>query len=202
MLGFGAAPSLGDVTQPMPPKQDAANSSSSLPRKAQVDGLAGNSADLLKDFYDRLSKVEDAESAGLLENAIEMMWHRSGSETIDLLMSRSLKAVHNQDAKLALKLLDSVTELAPEFAEGWNRKAYVHFSQKQYGEALKDLRQTLALDPRHFKAIDGLANVLRELGDKKRALQIYRALIKVHPFWPGAKEAMKELQREVEGQEI
>jgi len=177
-------------------------SNSAAPGQVKIDAFDGDSSELLKKFYDRLAHVKDATSAGMLGSAIEMMWHRSGSDTIDLLMTRSLTAVNNQDAELALKLLDSVTELAPKFAEGWNRKAYVHFSQKQYGEALEDLRQALALDPRHFKAIDGLANVLRELGDKKRALQIYRTLIKVHPFWPGAKEAMEELQREVDGQEI
>lgn len=164
--------------------------------------MDAKSIQLMNKFYDRLAKAEDAQSAGMLENAIEIMWQRSGSDTIDLLMARSLTAVKGRDPKLALKLLDSVTELAPNYTEGWNRKAYVHFSQKQFSHALHDLRHALALDPRHFKAIDGLANVLREIGDKKRALQIYRTLHKVHPFWQGAKPAIEELQREVEGQRI
>lgn len=164
--------------------------------------MDAKSIQLMNKFYDRLAKAEDAHSAGMLENAIEIMWQRSGSDTIDLLMARSLTALKNQDPELALKLLDSVTELAPNYTEGWNRKAYVHFSQKQYAHALHDLRHALALDPRHFKAIDGLANVLREIGDKKRALQIYRTLHKVHPFWHGAKPAIEELEREVEGQRI
>ena len=203
-----ASPTSGEALDAPGTNGDAASSSSPAttlavsPGQAKIGALDGGTSNLLKKFYDRLAQVTDAESAGMLENAIEMMWHRSGSDTVDLLMTRSLTAVNNQDSELALRLLDSVTKLAPNFTEGWNRKAYVHFSQKQYGEALKDLRQALALDPRHFKAIDGLANVLRELGDKKRALQIYRTLVKVHPFWPGVKEAMDELRREVEGQEI
>jgi hypothetical protein len=31
---------------------------------------------------------------------------------------------------LALKLLDSVVELAPDYTETWNRRAYVHFVQR------------------------------------------------------------------------
>ena len=170
--------------------------------KALAGALDAKSWQLMNKFYDRLAGAEDAQSAGMLENAIEIMWARSGSDTVDLLMARSLDAVKDQDPDLALELLDSVTEMAPKYTEGWNRKAYVHFSQKQYARALQDLRQALTLDPRHFKAIDGLANVLREIGDKKRALQIYRTLLKVHPFWHGAKPAIEELQREVEGQRI
>ena len=170
--------------------------------RALPGAMDAKSIQLMNKFYDRLAKAEDAQSASMLENAIEIMWQRSGSDTIDLLMARSLAAVKSQDPKLALKLLDRVTEMAPNYTEGWNRKAYVHFSQKQYALALHDLRHALALDPRHFKAIDGLANVLREIGDKKRALQIYRTLHKVHPFWQGAKPAIEELQREVEGQQI
>ena len=199
---FVIAPAQGESSHMAVPKQEAVTAASKLAPKLKPEQHDQETADLLKKFYDRLAQVQDAESANILENAIEMMWHRSGSDTIDLLMTRSLTAVNDQDAELALKLLNSVTEMAPNFTEGWNRKAYVHFSQKRYAEALEDLRRALALDPRHFKAMDGLANVLREVGDKKRALQIYRTLLKVHPFWPGAKVAIEELTREVDGQEI
>ena len=170
--------------------------------KTYPGALDPQSLQLMNKFYDRLAGAQDAQSASMLEDAIEIMWARSGSDTVDLLMARSLEAVKKQAPELAIKLLDSVTEMAPSYTEGWNRKAYVHFSQKQYNMALHDLRQALALDPRHFKAIDGLANVMREIGDKKRALQIYRTLLKVHPFWHGIKPVIEELKREVEGQRI
>ncbi len=170
--------------------------------QALMGALDPKSMQLMNKFYDRLARAKDAQSAGMLENAIEIMWQRSGSDTVDLLMARSLTALKEQNAELALELLDSVTDMAPKYTEGWNRKAYVHFSQKQYTLALHDLRHALALDPRHFKAIDGLANVMREIGDNKRALQIYRTLLKVHPFWHGCKPAIEELEREVEGQPI
>jgi len=60
----------------------------------------------------------------------------------------------------------------------------------------------LALDPNHFKALDGLGQILREIGQKKAALEVYRKLISVHPYWAGAKEAMIELERDVKGQGI
>ena len=197
--GAGAGAGNNDIARP---KKNIAAAVPKVTGNVQIGVRDAETSKLLNNFYNRLAKVDDEESASMLETVIEVMWHRSGSDTVDLLMSRSLAAVNDQNSELALELLDSVTEMAPMYTEGWNRKAYVHFSNKQYGAAIADLRQALALDPKHFKAMDGLANVMREIGDKKRALQIYRTLLKVHPFWPGAKLAMEELQRAVYGQKI
>ena len=93
-------------------------------------------------------------------------------------------------------------ELAPDFTEAWNRRAYVHFVQNDIEHALGDLRRTLALDPHHFKALDGLGQILREIGQKKAALKAFKQLLDVHPYWSGAKQAVEELEREVDGQGI
>ena len=60
----------------------------------------------------------------------------------------------------------------------------------------------LALEPRHFKAINGLATILREFGEKRGALKAYRKLLDVHPFAADAQQAVKELEREVEGESL
>jgi cytochrome c-type biogenesis protein CcmH/NrfG len=78
----------------------------------------------------------------------------------------------------------------------------VHFVRKDTERALGDLRRALALDPTHFKALDGLAQILREIGQKKAALKAFKELLEVHPYWSGAKQAIEELEREVEGQGI
>jgi hypothetical protein len=78
----------------------------------------------------------------------------------------------------------------------------VHFQRNELALALGDLRRTLALDPQHFKALDGLSQVLREIGQKKTALSVMERLYDVHPYWPGLSQAIEELSREVEGQGI
>jgi tetratricopeptide (TPR) repeat protein len=93
-------------------------------------------------------------------------------------------------------------ELSPDYAEGWSRRAYVYYLQSDYDRAAGDLRRALALEPNHFKALDGLARILRESGQKKSALKVYEQLLRIHPFMPGAKEAVDELTLEVEGQGI
>jgi len=193
-LGLVLGPAAGWAQGP--PKPPAGRPGSVLPK------TPAEREKTLSDLYALLSTADDEESAKAIADAIERVWVHSGSATIDLLMERSIKAMNEKKVDLALKLLDSVVELAPDFTEGWNRRAYVYFVQNDIERALGDLRRTLALDPHHFKALDGLAQILREIGQKKAALEAFKELIDVHPYWSGAKQAIEELEREVEGQGI
>jgi len=158
--------------------------------------------ELLAELLTHLAKAQDATQAESIADAIQNLWLQSGSDTIGVLMGRSAKAISDQKNELALKLLDAVVELAPDYAEGWNRRAYVFFLDNDYENAVGDLRRALALEPNHFKALEGLARILRETGQKKAALKAYRELLKINPYQEGAKQAVDELSVEVEGQGI
>ena len=178
------------------PKAKAPHRGSTLPK------TPAEREKTLSDLYALLATAEDEDTAKAITDAIERVWLHSGSATIDVLMERSIKAMSQKKVDLALQLLDSVVDLAPDYTEAWNRRAYVHFVRKDTERALGDLRRALALDPNHFKALDGLAQILREIGQKKPALKAFRQLLDVHPYWSGAKEAVEELEREVDGQGI
>ncbi len=156
----------------------------------------------LGDLYALLATAEDENAAKAIADGIERIWQHSGSPTVDLLMGRAMKSIGAKKLDRALKLLDNVVEQAPDFTEGWSRRAYVHFQRNELAYALGDLRRALALDPNHFKSLDGLAQILREIGQKKAALEVFRHLDDVHPYWQGARQAIDELSREVEGQGI
>jgi tetratricopeptide (TPR) repeat protein len=156
----------------------------------------------LGDLYALLATAEDEDAAKAIAEGIERIWLHSGSPTVDLLLGRAMHAAGEKKYDRALKLLDHVVEQAPDFTEGWSRRAYVHFQRNELRYALGDLRRALALDPNHFKSLDGLAQILREIGQKKAALEVFRHLQEVHPYWAGARQAIDELSREVEGQGI
>ena len=71
-----------------------------------------------------------------------------------------------------------------------------------YASALNDLEATLALEPRHFGAIAGLALVLEDLGDKEGALDAYRRVLVIYPYLEGAGESESRLTVEIEGRGI
>lgn len=159
-------------------------------------------AKLLQELYARLATAPDEETATQVSNAIEQLWQHSGSPTADLLLARAAAATEAGQRELAMKLLNATVELQPDYAEAWNRRAYLFYLEDNYTRALGDIRRVLALEPQHFKAIEGLANILHHLDEKKAALEAYESLLKVHPMAPGAKKAADDLRQEVEGRGI
>ena len=149
-----------------------------------------------------LATSDDALAAGAIAASIEKLWRLSGGDTVNLLVARGEEATSRNELEKALKLLDAAVDLAPDYADAWNRRAYVHFRMGNSGAALGDLRRALALDPNHFRALDGMAKILDGLGEKKAALQVYDQLLKIHPQIEGAQEAADKLRKDVEGQGI
>lgn len=138
-----------------------------------------------------------------IQNEIWRMWSNSGSASMDLLLRRADEALEEaDDPELALRFLDDLVRLDPDFAEGWNRRATVHFVLDEYGKAVADIERTLALEPRHFGALGGLAMILERLGDKEGAYRAYTRALEIHPHLPGAAEAVKRLAPDVEGREL
>jgi Tfp pilus assembly protein PilF len=188
-------PAWTQETSP-PPKEKRAPPAPGLPKTPAERDRA------LSDLYALLATAEDENSAKTVADSIERVWLHSGSPTVDLLFGRAMKAISEKNYDLALNFIDHVVEQAPDFTEGWSRRAFVHFQRNQVALALGDLRRALALDPNHFKALDGLAQVLREIGENRAALEVLKRLHDVHPYWAGAAQAIEELSREVEGQGI
>jgi tetratricopeptide (TPR) repeat protein len=162
----------------------------------------GQRAKALGELYDELGHAKNSADALPITETIEQIWHSSGSDTIDLLLSRADTFVKGSDLDLAGQVLDAVVELAPDNAEGFYQRAMLHFMQNDYQPALADLKRSLIIDPQHYQALNGLGVVLEELGDKKGALETFRRALKVNPFLDSAQERIEELSRSVEGQDI
>jgi tetratricopeptide (TPR) repeat protein len=172
------------------------------PSPAGLPKTPGERDSTLAELYEKLAAADDESEAKEVERSLERVWLYTGSPTVDLLFGRAMQAIAKKDYDRALLFLTHVVEQAPDFTEGWNRRAYVHFQRNQVGLALGDLRRALALDPANFRALDGLAQVLRDTGENEAALAVLRRLHEVHPHWPGTEKAVEELAREVEGQPL
>jgi tetratricopeptide (TPR) repeat protein len=177
-------------------RSDGARALEKLPQTAEEKRRA------LSDLYAQLAAAENEEEAGKLAENIERLWRLSGSDTVNLLISRAAKVTAEKKVDLAEQLLDRAVTLAPDYTEGFSQRAFFYFSQNNLTAALGDLRRVLALDPNHFKAMEGIAQIWRETSNKKGAYEVLKQLLDVHPFSPGAKQAYDELKREVEGRGI
>src|SRR5262245_47033440 len=167
------------------------------PRPSNVD--RSRNIDFL---FGALKAAPDAEAAKLVENRILALWLPSGSDTADLLMSRVKTAIDGKDFDVAIELLDAIVELKPDYVEAWNRRATVHFLRKDFGGAIADIRQVLAREPRHFGALAGLGMIMQELGEEKRALEVFRRALDVHPHLQRIPDLVKSLAEKVDGRDI
>jgi tetratricopeptide (TPR) repeat protein len=191
----------GVAPPPPPPAPEQSQQPQLSPHKPQRI-TRQNRAAFLTTLYDQLKQARNEEAADLVSKAIERVWRQSGSDTADLLMERAGVAIQAKNLELALQILSSLVEIAPDYAEGWNQLATVYFLQENYEKAMRGLRHVLALEPQHYKAIEGLSLILREMGDKKGALRATRRALTIYPHLKSAQQAQEELTRDVEGQGI
>lgn len=159
-------------------------------------------ADVLANLYALLATAPDEKTGTEIAGVIERLWLFGHGDTVFVLMQRANKALAEKNDELALKFLDAVVSLAPDYTEGWHQRAVVHYTQNDFSRALGDLRRVLALDPNHYKALEGLSRMLEETNQKAGALAAHRQLMSVNPFWPDAEQRLRELERETEGQGI
>jgi tetratricopeptide (TPR) repeat protein len=195
-----AAPALGQVVVPppgSPPAIEPMQPPADLPKTQRGDRVRN-----LDFLFEALKAAPDEASAKAVEDRIWAQWLASGSDTANLLMTRVKTAVEAGDLDLAIKLLDYTVTLKPDYVEAWNRRATIHYMRKDYGQALADIRQVLAREPRHFGAMTGLGMILQEFGDEKGALAVFRKALAVHPRLQRVPDLVKQLAEKVEGRDI
>jgi tetratricopeptide (TPR) repeat protein len=194
---FAAAPAAAQVKPDAPAAPDWVK-----PRGDAQRPEHGERTYSLDTLFEALKVAPDEASAKAIEDRIWAVWMVSGSDTCNVLMSRAKMAADGRDYGLAIKLLNAVIELRPEYTEGWNRRATVYYLQKDYAHSLADIREVLAREPRHFGALSGLGAILQEIGDDKHALEAYRRALAIDPHLEHVGEVVKTLTEKVEGRAI
>ncbi len=152
-------------------------------------------------LFASLKSETDPEAAGEIENAILALWLESGSDTVDLLMQWTLKAMEEKQYSRALDFLDRIILLEPAYVEGWNKRATVYFLMDDYGKSIADIGKVLELEPRHFGALSGLGIIMRSLGDDKRAMAAFREALAVDPHLKNVREELDSLEAETADEE-
>ncbi|WP_018689151.1 tetratricopeptide repeat protein [Ahrensia kielensis] len=153
----------------------------------------------IDDFFTQLKKTRTPGAANRLASNIWSEWFRSGSASIDLLMQWSDEATKRKDFNIALDLLDQVITRQPDYAEGWNRRATLHYAMSNYNKSMADIQKVLALEPRHFGALSGMANILEQSGNKQAALDAWQRVLDIYPAMRPGQNAVIRLYDELSG---
>jgi tetratricopeptide (TPR) repeat protein len=184
------------VVPPNDSKKKLPEAPSKLP-KVGADRTKG-----LDFLFGALKAAPDEASARHVEARIWAIWMQTPSDTAALLMSRAKTAMDAQKMDVALKLLDSVVKLRPDYTEAWNRRATLYYLKNDFVHSMQDIQQVLVREPRHFGALVGLGMIMQEVGDDKRALEAFRKALAVNPHLEKVPDMVKSLTEKVEGRDI
>lgn len=168
----------------------------------EVELTPDATVDRLDTLYETLATIEVEADAEPVVNEIRALWARSGSASMDLLLTRAKGAMAEEDYERATAHIRALNRLAPDFAEGWNAAATLHFLQQDYWRAVEDIETTLQLQPRHFSALTGLALILEQVGQPAAALGAWREVNRLYPGLDNARDAIDRLAPEVDGKKI
>lgn len=133
--------------------------------------------------------------ARVLEQKIWDYWNKdSTNERARELMFLGIISMEQNELDSALLMFDGVIENDPDWAEGWSKRATIHFFLHDYLASIKDIKETLDREPRHFGAMNGLGQIFATIGEEEKAIQILKTSLTYHPYMQDALIVLKELE--------
>jgi tetratricopeptide (TPR) repeat protein len=132
-------------------------------------------------------KGEDLELAATAEAILWRTWCRSSNSEIDRIFRAGVNAMQNGLLDDAESFFATVIDAAPDFAEGWNKRATVRYMRKNFHGAIADCQETLARNPNHFGAASGQGLCHLSLSQYREAAVCFRRALEIHPHLEAAR---------------
>jgi tetratricopeptide (TPR) repeat protein len=139
-----------------------------------------------KEALDTL-KGDDVELAATAEATLWRIWCRSSNSEIDRIFRAGVDAMQDRRLEDAESFFATVIDAAPEFAEGWNKRATVRYMRKNFHAAIADCQETLARNANHFGAASGQGLCHLSLRQFREAAVCFRRALEIHPHLQGAR---------------
>lgn len=112
------------------------------------------------------------------------IWTRAPDAQAQGFLDRGMELLRYADYTAALIELDALIAYCPDYAEGWNQRAFVHFLQQDFAAALEDLDEVLEINPDHTGALSGKALSLMSMGRVELAQDVLRKALELNPWLP------------------
>jgi len=161
------------------------------------NGAAGDASPLYERLRDESSMVR-----AYAEQALWMLWSRSGDEAVDRLLERGIDEMHSGRHAEAIATFSEVIRRKPAFAEGWNKRATALYLAGEYQRSLADCAEVIKRNPRHFGALSGAGLVSLELEQERQALDWFRRVLEVNPNMSAIQVEARRLEELLRGRSI
>jgi tetratricopeptide (TPR) repeat protein len=175
-----------------------------LPAAAEqtVQPPAAETVQPLGELFNLLASAASVHEAREIELRISAHWAHTESPSVALIFRQAVELMSQGDNGRAREKLDALTDIAPDYVEGWSFRALVNRDLGSYARAVADLRRALEIEPRHFRALVLLGSIFEELDDARAALRAWEAAVEINPHLEGGAETVRRLTEEVKGRGI
>jgi tetratricopeptide (TPR) repeat protein len=151
------------------------------PAPAMADGPYVDTA-ALDELFAQLRVATSAAEADELSQQIWGYWMNPSDATLADRMATAGAFLSVGDLQSTLGVLDTIVQDYPDYSEGWNQRATVHYMMSDFASSLADIEQVLAYEPRHFGALSGRVLIYLKQGKRADALRDMIAAIAIHPY--------------------
>ncbi len=145
-------------------------------------------------LFERLTITTSEEEASNITREIWQRWTANDDPEVSQLMQTGIRALNYSTYRRALQSFDRVIEMAPEFAEGWNKRATLYYHIKEYRRSIDDIKETLRLEPRHFGAWSGLGLVSIAQENYSGALAAFKKALSINPHIANIRRYVQKLE--------
>ncbi len=126
----------------------------------------------------------DEASARRISDRLWELWGKAPDQRAQDMLDRGLAAHSAWDFASAIEAFDELIVYCPDYAEGYNQRAFVNFIRQDYVAALADLDRAIERSPKHVAAISGKALTLMGLGRVDEAQDVLRIALSMNPWIP------------------
>lgn len=134
--------------------------------------------ELLRD----LRIARDETDAALITGDLWRLWTDAPDDRAQGMLDEGMRLIRALDYPSSEAVLGELVGYCPDYAEGWNQRAFARFLMGSFEGALEDLDRALALDARHVPALSGKALVLMHLGRQEEAQLVLREAVRMNPW--------------------
>ncbi len=144
--------------------------------------LADQNDPRLNNLFKKLNETENQDEIRDLISDIWNIWYEVDDPKVVEYFEKGIQAMNLRNYPLAIRFFNNLIEEDPNFAEGWNKRATVHFMMGNFDQSMQDIIKTLELEPRHFGALDGMGLIFIHQGQFQQAIDVYDKMLEIFPF--------------------
>lgn len=141
--------------------------------------------DIAADIDGLIETVQAAPNEGAargISNQMWMFWAKAPDDTAQDLLDDGMARRGTFDLDGAITAFDALVDYCPDYAEGYNQRAFANFIREDFAAALPDLDRAIELQPRHIPAMAGKGLTLIRMGRIREGQAEIRRAVALNPW--------------------